>query len=112
LFFLPWRMVPPLSPWPGAVLREGHVKRVCFLVLHNFMGDRRHVFVKLRVRVFLPYLCCTTYGFPQIGQSSTQDPTAFISTLLSNCWFLFWASDWSSSFFDFLCSCPCLVVSF
>jgi hypothetical protein len=74
---------------PGAVLREGYEERECFSFLNNFMGDRRHVFVKLRVEVFHPYPCCTTYGFFRIGQSSTQDPTAFISTLLPNCWRLF-----------------------
>ena len=50
--------VAPLFPGPGAVLREGCEGRVCFSFLHNFMGDRRHVLVKLRVQAFpsLPLL--------------------------------------------------------
>lgn len=113
LFFLPWRSLhSPLSLWPGAVVREGCVEWGYFLVLHNFLGDEGMILWSLGFEFSHPYLCCTTYGFSNIGQSSTQDPTAFSAHYCPITGVCFGGVIDPLRFFVFLCSCPCLVVSF
>ena len=112
LFFLPWRRLNPplLSLWPGAVVREGCVERVCFLVLHNVMGDEGMFLWSLGFEFFIPTSAVRPTVFPKldrVAHKTLQPLSAHYCPITGVCF-----GGVIDPLLFSLCSCPCLVVSF